>query len=241
MEQLEGLKKYWISFRVFGYKLARYRIFLIERMTKMEKRLLLVFAALTLVFAMVACTPKEPVEAPPVEVPSVEEEMPDVQESEVVVPEEPVIEDKGMVSYEEIVLTPVEAFDIYAELYPDKLVSKIELDKYFGSYIYKVTGYKEDTEVEIKIDPVNGDVIDTETELEIDLDRERITIDEVEKIQEFLDKAVLDAGANAMVDEWTLEWDDGNLQLEIDVDLSASMDIDYTYNIITGELIEKDL
>lgn len=202
----------------------------------MKKRLLIILSALVLIFAMVACTPKEPEEAPPTE-----EDTPDIEEP-VELPEEPIVDDKDdKVSYEEIVLTPIEAFDIYREEYPDRLVTKIELDKYFGSYVYKIEGYKDDEETEVKIEPVNGDIIDTDIELDMDLDsQEEITIANVEKIQEFLDKSLLDAGAGTMVDEWTLEWDDGILELEIDIDLPEGGDIDYTYNIETGELIEKD-
>ncbi len=202
----------------------------------MKKRLLIILSALVLIFAMVACTAKEPEEAPPTE-----EDTPDIEEP-VELPEEPIVDDKDdKVSYEEIVLTPIEAFDIYREEYPDRLVTKIELDKYFGSYVYKIEGYKDDEETEVKIEPVNGDIIDTDIELDMDLDsQEEITIANVEKIQEFLDKSLLDAGAGTMVDEWTLEWDDGILELEIDIDLPEGGDIDYTYNIETGELIEKD-
>lgn len=202
----------------------------------MKKRLLIILSALVLIFAMVACTAKEPEEAPPTE-----EDTPDIEEP-VELPEEPIVDDKDdKVSYEEIVLTPIEAFDIYREEYPDRLVTKIELDKYFGSYVYKIEGYKDDEETEVKIEPVNGDIIDTDIELDMDLDsQEEITIANVEKIQEFLDKSLLDAGAGTMVDEWTLEWVDGILELEIDIDLPEGGDIDYTYNIETGELIEKD-
>ncbi|MDY0236464.1 MAG: PepSY domain-containing protein [Gudongella sp.] len=203
----------------------------------MKKRILFISIALILVFAMVACTPNPTVEEPPM----VEE--PEVVEPDMEIPEEPEVEedDNEEVSYEEIKLTPMDAFDIYREEYPDKLVKKIELDKYFDSYVYKVEGYNDDDEIEIKIDPVNGDIIDTDTELDMDLDRQgEITIAKVEMIQEFLDKSLLDAGTGTMVDEWTLEWNEGILELEIDINLPERGDIDYTYNIETSELIEKD-
>jgi uncharacterized membrane protein YkoI len=197
----------------------------------MKKRLLFITMALMLAFAMVACAPNPPAEEPPTD-----EVLPDIEEPDMEIPKEPILEDDDedddVVSYGEIVITPIEAFDIYREEYSNRLVKKIELDKYFDSYVYKVEGYDEVDEIEIKIDPVNGDIIDTDTELDIDLeDQGEITIANVEKIQELLDKSLLDAGAGTMVDEWTLEWDDGILQLEIDIDLPETGDIDYTYNI----------
>ena len=205
----------------------------------MKKRLSFIPIALMLAFAMVACGPQTPTEEPPTE-----EVSPDVEEPVVEVPEEPVLADEGqddMVTYEEIVLTPMEAYDLYVDLYPDLTITKLELDKYFGSYVYKLEGYKDNEETEIKIDPINGDVIDTDTEVDDDLDKYGdITIANVEKIQVLLDKALVDAGPGSIVDEWTLEWDNGILKFEVDIDLPDSRDIDYTYNIETGELIEKD-
>lgn len=202
----------------------------------MKKRLLFLPIALLLVFSMVACntaTPEEPI----VEEPEPEVEEPIVEEPEVVDP----AEDEEAASYEEMVLTPMEAFDTYEKLYPDYMVTSLEVDKYFGAYIYKVEGYKDNEEIEIKINSVNGDIIDTETDVDADLDRDPgITLANVEKIQALLDAAVLDAGAGAKVDEWTLEWDDGVLELDIDVNLDGIGDIDYTYNLESGELIEKD-
>ena len=135
----------------------------------------------------------------------------------------------------------MEAYDLYSESYPDMQVTEIELDKYFGSYVYKIKGYKENEEIKIKLNPVNGDIIDTDTEIEMDSDKDgEITKVDVEKIQSLVDKSLVDAGTGSMVDEWTLQWDDGVLEFEIEIDLVDSKDIEYTYNVLTGELIEKD-
>jgi hypothetical protein len=206
----------------------------------MKKRILFISIALMLVFAMVACTSETPDKESPIE------ETPVVEEPEVEMPEEPMVEededeDEDIVSYNEIMVTHMDAFDIYRAEYPDKLVKKVELDKYFDSYVYKVEGYDDSDEIEIKIEPIKGKIIDTDTELDMDLDNQgEITIANIEKIQEFLDKSLMDAGVGTMVDEWTLEWNEGILELEIDINLPERGDIDYTYNIETSELIEKD-
>lgn len=203
----------------------------------MKKRLLFLPIALLLVFAMVACGPKEPgVTTPSEEVP------PEIDEPVVELPEEPDLgAEDDIVSYADIILTPMEAYDLYSESYPDMQVTEIELDKYFGSYVYKIKGYKENEEIKIKLNPVNGDIIDTDTEIEMDSDKDgEITKVDVEKIQSLVDKSLVDAGTGSMVDEWTLQWDDGVLEFEIEIDLVDSKDIEYTYNVLTGELIEKD-
>ena len=203
----------------------------------MKKRLLFIIMGLVLVFAMAACTINKPEEGP-----QAEEITPDIEEPVVEIPEEPIIEDEDdKVSYEEIVLTPMEAYDLFLDLYPEMQVTEIELDKYFGSYVYKIKGYKDNEKIKVKLNPINGDIIDTDSEIEDDLKRDKeITSANVEKIQALLDKALLDAGAGASVDEWSLEWEDEILELEVEIDLMDSRDIDYTYNIESGELIKKD-
>ena len=203
----------------------------------MKKRLLFIIMGLVLVFVMAACTTNKLEEGPPAE-----EIRPDIEEPDVEIPEEPIIEDEDdKVSYEEIVLTPMDAYDLFLDLYPEMQVTEMELDKYFGSYVYKIKGYKDNEKMKVKLDPINGDIIDTDSEIEDDLGRDKeITSANVEKIQALLDKALLDAGAGASVDEWTLEWEDEILELKVEIDLMDSRDIDYSYNIESGELIKKD-
>lgn len=106
----------------------------------MKKRLLFIPIALLLVFIMFGCTSK------------VKEETTDVKDAV----------DKKIISYDEIVITPMEAFDIYNKEYPDKLVTRIELDKNFevGSYVYKVEGHSEKADgVEVVAKEINIDSI----------------------------------------------------------------------------------
>ncbi len=73
-----------------------------------------------------------------------------------------------------------------------------------------------------------------------DDDTGEITVENVDKILELMDKALKDAGNNYKVDEWELKFENGQSIFEIEVVDVNDHDIEYKYNVNTMELIEKD-
>jgi len=73
-----------------------------------------------------------------------------------------------------------------------------------------------------------------------DDDTGEITVENVDKILELMDKALKDAGNNYKVDEWKLKFENGQSIFEIEVVDVNDHDIEYKYNVNTMELIEKD-
>lgn len=145
------------------------------------------------------------------------------------------------VVYEDIKLTPEEVFNIYVEKYPNVKVNKLALDFDRGTYVYEVEGYDDTNKYELKIDPVDGKILREEQKQRDDNDTEgEITIENVNKIQELMGKALKDAGNSYKVDEWELKFDNGQSIFEIEVVDANDHDIDYKYNINAMELIEKD-
>lgn len=183
---------------------------------------------LILAFSLTACdnTPAE-----------VEEEKDQTEVNETV--EE---ETTASVGYEDIKISPLEAYEIYMEKYPDAKITQIQLDKDFGSYVYKVEGLDTDTEYELILNPVNGEITkeNSEKEYDNDYDEGEITKAHLEKIDELVNSALKDAGEGAVIEEWTLESDDGRVILEIEIDKKGIDDVEYKYDVETGELVEKD-
>ncbi len=98
-------------------------------------------------------------------------------------------------------------------------------------------------EYEIRIHPGNGEVtkVGEEKDLIDDDDKEDlITKEHVEKIQALVDKSLIGAGEDVKLKEWTLDVDDGIAVLEVEVDVKDSNDIEYKYNVETGNLLEKN-
>lgn len=221
-----------------------------------KKKLLLPIILLALL-TLTACTTDDedidpdietdptPVEDEVIEDETIEDETTEDEliEEEMPVDEIPAVDGDRQGEYRDISIKPAEAFDIYIDKYPDTQVKEIQLDRDDGKYIYEVEGFDSENEYEIKIDPFNGDI------LKEDVDRDSIDDDDklkiitramVEKIEALVDNAISDVGENAVLEEWTLDIDDGIAKLEVEIERDGLDDIEYTYNVETGELLEID-
>lgn len=144
--------------------------------------------------------------------------------------------------YEDITIMPEEAFDIFIEEYPDVKITEFKLDKELRKYVYKIEGYTDNDEYDVEIDPFTGDFLDVKIEKDLDDDREAIEITRahIEKITSLVDEALDNSEADSHVKEWVVEVDDGIIELEIEIDQKAFDDVDYIYNLETGQLLELD-
>lgn len=202
----------------------------------MKKKWILSFI-LVFALSLSACTTSKEETPDIVEEPPVDEVVPEEGKDE----SPPVVEsdEKENASlYEEIKISPMDAFDIYIEKYPATKVKKVQLDKDFGYYVYKVEGFDKDYEYEIKINPVTGEIIRDEKEMDTDQDVE-IAKDQLKKVTGIVDLALEDAGDGAIIEEWTLEVEDGKVVIEVEIERPGLDDIEYLYDL-DGNLLKKD-
>lgn len=146
------------------------------------------------------------------------------------------IEDVREINYDDIKLTPEEAFDKFMELHPEAKVESLELDKGVMDYQYVVEGYDTENEYEVKINPVDGKVISDETEIfELDDENGEITKDHLAKVDILIDKAKAEDASDSELDEWDISVDDGRVVIDIEIGTK-----EYSYDMDTEELIEKE-
>lgn len=135
----------------------------------------------------------------------------------------------------------IEAFDTFVDKYPNATVTKVGLDEDSKEYYYKVEGFENGKEIEIKIKKLNGEIFKEELEEGDNNDKDiAITKADVEKVKSIVDKVIASADDNAKLDEWTLETEFDRLVVEIEIDQPDSNDIENTYDLQTGELLESD-
>lgn len=139
-----------------------------------------------------------------------------------------------------VTFLPEEVYDVFLDKYPNAVVTKIQLDKKTNGYEYEVQGFEGDTEYELKIDPNDGSILKDKSEKDNDIDEKEITRDQVLKVLDLVDAALAEAGAEATLKEWTIDEDDGIVKLEVEMDIDGLDDPEYSYNVETGELIDKD-
>lgn len=136
-------------------------------------------------------------------------------------------------------VTVEDAFDAFTEKYPGIKVQKVELDKSDGEYLYKVKGYDGTKKYKIRLYLENG-AMETEEKQDDDIVDGEITKEDLGKVQEFLDKALAHAGNDYKIYEWELKAKRGQIIIDIEVIDETGDEIEYEYDVGTGELIEKD-
>lgn len=142
--------------------------------------------------------------------------------------------------YEDIKLSPQEAYEIFGKKYPEMKIDKIQLDWDDDQYVYEVKGFDQNNWLELDIHPVSGEILKDKSGTRNDkYERTELTLEQVKKVQAMVDK-VLAENAGATLDEWTLKYDNGRTEIEVEIDLPSGQDIDYTYDVDTGELLEID-
>lgn len=142
--------------------------------------------------------------------------------------------------YDGIKVTPVKVFKTYTGKFPGTKVKELELDFERGSYIYEIEGYDDTKEYELKIDTMNGIIVEEKQKQQDNKSKTgEITLEDVHKIPELVNKTLKDAGDEFKVDEWALKTKRNQTVFEIEVVNEQNHDIDYTYNVKTGEIMKK--
>lgn len=143
-----------------------------------------------------------------------------------------------MTNYKDFTITPSQALDLYAEKYPDSTIIELELELEDGIFVYKVKGIDEEKEYKMYINPKDGSI----TKLSEKISRgnfTEITNDQADNINDLVDAAINDAGDNSELSEWSLEIEDGMLELTVEVVLENKENIKYKYDLAAKELIKK--
>lgn len=140
--------------------------------------------------------------------------------------------------YKDIKITASEAYNIFLNAKADSKVEKIALEYDNNAYYYKVEGYDNTNEYELKIDAITGQIIKEEQELN-DKRNTEIRLSDLEKIDKLIDKSIEDYKDEFISVEWELSVKNNKLILEVDIE-GNNGDIEYTYDLETGNLLKKD-
>lgn len=137
-------------------------------------------------------------------------------------------------NYDDIKVTPEEAFDKFMELHPNTKIKQFDLDKELMEYQYVIEGYDDKNEYEVKMNPVDAKIISDDLEA-VDLDDKNgeITKDHLAKVDRIIDKAKKEDGSDSELDEWDISVEDGKVVM--DVEIGAT---EYSYDMDTEELIK---
>ncbi|CAM3569407.1 hypothetical protein ERUR111494_00455 [Erysipelothrix urinaevulpis] len=137
------------------------------------------------------------------------------------------------------VLTPKEIADAFKKetnnAYKIKSIEFINASK-----TYKIDGYGKNDEIEMKLDGKTGGVIVQNLD-DLDKNNHEITDKHLESIDKIVDLSLADAKGSYKLKDWELEYDVKRFELSVELVDNNQNDIDYTYDIETEKLIEKDI
>lgn len=139
-------------------------------------------------------------------------------------------------SYEDIKITPEQAFDKFMELHPEAKVRAIDLDKELREYQYVIEGYDEENNYEVKVNPVDGEMISDDAEAVDSADQNaEITKDQLAKVDSIIDKAKAEDGSKSELDEWNISVENGKVVMDVEIGMTQ-----YSYDMETEELIQNN-
>ena len=139
-------------------------------------------------------------------------------------------------------VSPLDAFDVFMNAHPGAKITEVKFETKKDELQYKVEGYDDSSKYELRVNAVSGEVISDKTK---SLDKKHkedgiITGEDIAKVNGLVVKAMEETGGNLKFKKWSLEDEDGILEFEIEFKNEKGKDIEYTYNLRTGELIEID-
>ena len=140
---------------------------------------------------------------------------------------------------EKIKFSVIDIYDNYIEEFDGVSLYNIELTLKELGYVYELEGSDTNDEHEATYDAITGEKIKYKKDTK-DSTKVALTKDDLFKIENLFNDAHADAGDAYRLDEWTLEVKDGTKIFEIELKDVSRHEIEYKYNLDTGELLKKN-
>ncbi|MDU5201184.1 PepSY domain-containing protein [Finegoldia magna] len=135
-----------------------------------------------------------------------------------------------------------DALKVFTNKYPEANIEDISFDKDRQTSKYEIEAFDESNEYNIEISAKDGSIIKDNSEKDHTANKKAIDNGLVSKVDGLIVDTLKDAGSDYYLDSYSIEYDETKAytQLEIEVKNSSGKDIEYKYNLETGELIKKD-
>lgn len=135
-----------------------------------------------------------------------------------------------------------DAVKVFTDKYPGASIEDISFEKEMKSAQYKIEGFDETHEYDIKISAKDGSMIKEEAEKDRTSENKAIDLSLLSKVDELIENALQDAGQDYSLDSYSVDFEESGSynQLDIEVKTEAGKDVEYEYNLETGELVKKD-
>lgn len=136
-----------------------------------------------------------------------------------------------------------DALKVFTDKYPDASIEDISFDVDNNVAKYEIEAFDDSNEYDMEIAAKDGSIIKDKSEKDNTANKKAIDTSLISKVDDFVAETIKDAGSDYYLDSYSMDYEESGAytKLEIEVENSNGKDIEYKYNMETGELIKKDL
>lgn len=152
------------------------------------------------------------------------------------------VESQAESQVDDEMISLADAVKVFTDKYPGASIEEIGFEREMKSAQYKIEGFNETHEYDIKISAKDGSVIKEEAEKDRTSNNKAIDLSLLSKVDELVENTLQDAGQDYYLDSYSVNFEESGSynQLEIEVKTKAGKDVEYEYNLDTGERINRD-
>ncbi len=134
-----------------------------------------------------------------------------------------------------------EAYDNFLKKYPNAKVDSLSFKIENGTPVFEVEGYDDMNEYELKYNASNKKEIREKQDKSNNNKNIFISREQLQKVDIFVDRAKKDFGKNIKTYEYTFDFDDDRLVVNVEIKDNSNKEIEYKYDFESEKLIEKDM
>ena len=136
-----------------------------------------------------------------------------------------------------------DALKVFTDKYPEASIEEVSFDVDNKVAKYEIEAFDESNEYEMEISAKDGSIIKDNFEKDNTTNKKAIDTSLISKVDDFVAETIKDAGSDYYLDSYSIDYEESGAytKLEVEVKNSNGKDIEYKYNMETGELIKKDL
>lgn len=136
-----------------------------------------------------------------------------------------------------------DALKVFTDKYPEASIEEVSFDVDNKVAKYEIEAFDDSNEYEMEISAKDGSIIKDKSEKDNTANKKAIDTSLISKVDDFVAETIKDAGPDYYLDSYSIDYEETGAytQLEVEVVNSNGKDIEYKYNMETGELIKKDL
>lgn len=151
--------------------------------------------------------------------------------------------DKNLTKDVNVNLTKEDAFKKFNDLYPNTNINEFSFSKDLDKKLakYEIEAYDQEREYEVEINATDSSIIRDKSKKEKTSSTAIILADMLGGIDDLVNKSIAQAGQDYLLKDYSLYFDDGISKFDVELENSQGKEAEFTYNLESGELLEKDL